>query len=184
MGDLVATAGYGHRTRGVERRNLGTAPDLGEKLARRLESQRQRRHTPGPSGSLLTAAASDDDARCIGERQRASSPGGGDFADAVPEVTFSNDAGRPQGLTMPTWIANSNGWATSARATSLCVNAAVDPLDDRPAKIGTQNSVDLLDGCAKSRVGAKWRAPHAGELGAIARKHKGQPRPVGADAGD
>ncbi len=53
------------RMRGVERRDLGGAAEFGEKGARGITVERQRRHPPGALRSLLAATAGNDDASGI-----------------------------------------------------------------------------------------------------------------------
>ena len=60
--DFRARTRNRHRTGGIERRDLRRAVELGEKAARRIAIERQRRHPPGTLRSLLAAAAGDDDA--------------------------------------------------------------------------------------------------------------------------
>ena len=84
----IAALGSGdrHRLRRVERADFERAADLVEKLARRVRSQRQRRHAAVAAGALLLPAARDDDPPRFCQRQRAGRPSRGDLADAVADI--------------------------------------------------------------------------------------------------
>ena len=140
--------------RGVERGDFGGAAEFGEKAARGIAVERQRRHPPGALRALLAAAAGDDDAPGIGQGQRAGGPGGGDLADAVPEIAASGDAGLAQCFDDADLDREQQRLGNVGARHPVGVDAAGNLFGDRPAERRAQHGVDGLDRGAEGPAGA------------------------------
>src|SRR3954453_5318958 len=89
--ERVLRAGQRDRLAGVLRANFERTAGFGEKLARRLDAQRQGRHAALAARAFLLPAARDDDSRRVGQGKRAGSPCRADLSDTVADMRLRLD---------------------------------------------------------------------------------------------
>ena len=173
--NILGRSRDGHRLRGIEGGNLRRTADLGEKVARLLAAQRQRRHSPVAIGALLAAAAGDDNPCRVGKRQCIGAPRGSDFADAMSEVSAGDNAIRTQCTDNADLDRKKQRLSDVGASKRRCLHPVLYPSNNRPAKLGAEEAIDSFDSGAKRVTRAQRRLPHPGILRAIAGEDKREP---------
>src|SRR4029077_8296889 len=136
--DLLDRPRNRHRTGGVKCSNLSGAVQFGENGPRSVVGERNRRHPARTLGLLLMTATHDDDARGIGKRKGAGTPGCGDLADTVSEMGDGADTDR---LQRPNY-ADLDGKKKRSRAATarerVAAASALKKLGCGPAEFGAE----------------------------------------------
>ena len=174
--DRVLRAGQRDRLACVQRADFERAAGLGEKLARRLDTQRQGRHAAAAARAFLLPAARDDDPRRVGQRQRAGRPGRADLSDAVADMRLRLDPEPAQHRDNADLHREEQRLRDVGMRQLLGVGAAFQPLADRPAQRREQGGIREADRVAERGIRPVGVAPHLRPLGAVAGKYEGELR--------
>jgi hypothetical protein len=172
--DRLAWARNGDRMPRVDRAYLQRTTDLGQQFVGIGAAQRQCRHASRTARALLVAAARGDDPRRIRQGERPRGPRGGDFADAVADMSRCFDSQLSQNRRDADLDREQQRLSDVGSGEALGIHAPLDQLGDRPAQRWPKRDIRLRDGRPERLAATIDITPHPRPLRAIAGEHEGE----------